>query len=89
MSYPVSAPHGNSEIEKIEGIEHNEKAALDYPVDLPYNNDEKTAHVQLKSELDNFTFGKAFTTFRRAALICGLAGFSAATDGQLDIGRQR
>lgn len=83
MSHQLpSSPPADIEAEKAYGIEYNEKAAMDAPVDLPYNADEKTTHVQMKSELDSFTFSSAFTTFKRSALICGLAGFSAATDGE-------
>lgn len=78
---PITSPAADIEADKSYGIEYNEKAAMEGPVDLPYNADEKTSHVQMKSELDSFTFGTAFTTFKRSALICGLAGFSAATDG--------
>ncbi|WWC71187.1 uncharacterized protein I206_105140 [Kwoniella pini CBS 10737] len=37
--------------------------------------------VQLKSSLDNLSFLQAVSTFRRSILICGFAGFAAATDG--------
>lgn len=41
--------------------------------------------VQLKSELDRLSIGSAFVTFKWSAIICALAGFSAATDGELDL----
>jgi hypothetical protein len=38
--------------------------------------------VQLKSEFDRLSILQALWTFRKTVMICGLAGFCAATDGQ-------
>jgi len=38
--------------------------------------------VQLKSSLDKLTIMQSFKVFRVTILICALAGFSAATDGE-------
>lgn len=38
--------------------------------------------VQLKSEFDSLTVWQTVKVYRNALIVCGLAGFAAATDGE-------
>jgi hypothetical protein len=70
--------------------EKNLDAIEPHKVDYDHNehvlelNDKPTEYLdaQLKSSLDNLTTPQAIKTFKRAALICLIAGFSAATEGE-------
>lgn len=59
-----------------------EKPQASY-LEAAVTNESKKGHqpVLMKSELDNMSWWQTLVTFKRVVLICGMAGFTAATDG--------
>lgn len=73
-----------SEAKPSDGIDMLEMAPKGDAAHITEEEDVKAEvrDIQLKSELDSLSIGAAFKTFKWAAIICSVAGFSAATDGK-------
>jgi hypothetical protein len=63
-------------------IETAPPAAQDLSTDAQLENLKEGRDVQLKSELDLLSVWQTARVYRNALIICGLAGFAAATDGK-------
>ena len=72
----MSQPIQEKEIDiHVESEKHDHEDFVDQkPTEFSEN--------QLKSELDTLPLLKSVWTFRRAFLLCTLAGFTASTDGE-------
>lgn len=76
MTLPSTTPTLPNFLGEKDDINHIEGDKVDAPHEQI---------VQKKSSFDNLTWWQTITTFRRAVLICGVVGISAATDGRFSV----
>jgi len=62
-------------------IESARAAPQDLSTDAQLENLKEGRDIQLKSELDLLSVWQTAKVYRNALIVCGLAGFAAATDG--------
>jgi hypothetical protein len=66
-------------VEEIQHLEINSAVHNERPIeDLKQD---RLLDAQLKSSFDDLTIFQALKTFKKAALICAIAGIAASTDG--------
>jgi hypothetical protein len=63
-------------------IETAQTPPQDLSTDAQLDNLKEGRDIQLKSQLDLLSVWQTVKVYRNALIVCGLAGFAAATDGQ-------
>ncbi len=73
MSNPTNMDDKKNEIDHINNVHDHTNSSI--------NDAEKQPHLLLRTEGDNQTILSALWTYRKTALICMMAAFSASLDG--------